>query len=176
MFNFDRPHFSIMCTSSRSITINGMTMGYSSYYSNIDGLERNHTTLNLPFEEMNESLDEQIHTENINHQKKLEELNKKKDEHLRQTKSKYLDKKKDIDNNYQKVIMENKRKKEELEQLEDESDNMSTMSEVSNAFIDNEKKKIEEKLKNEKKKIDEKYKLRKTKLKMDKSDKEKIEK
>ena len=182
MFNFNRPNFAItFMSSTRCITRNGMTFGFNTSYSNINGLERKSTSIFLP-EKIENILDNNISNLQRNSEKGIKALDLNHQKKMRRINSEFFDLKKYLTQESENKIEEsdnsNIKKEQELEDLkqeEEEIDDSRSVLSIDDTFFRNETEKINERFNKEKKRIDEKHKFKKPKLEIDECDKEKMQ-
>ena len=181
MFNFNKPNISIsFMSNTRYITNDGMTFGFKTSYSNINGLERKSTSIFLP-EKLENILDNGISNYKRLSEKRDKALDDNQQKEMRRINSQFFDFKEDLKQKTKNVIEEkddlNLKKEQELEHLkqeEDEIDSRSVLS-IADTYFQNEVEKINESYNTEKKGIDERHKFKRPKLEMDECDKEKMQ-
>lgn len=168
--------FSFISISSRTISNNGVSLGFNSLYSNINGIERQHISLLLPKLGQNQPLFEEEPYEHENFAMNFEEAPKFFNNNAQSPKNLFLDMKKDIENENDYELDESILKKEkELQELKEEEKNINLdKTNLFDSFMESELDKIEKKVGSEKKEFDKKCNFDFPKLEINKSDKEKI--
>ena len=167
---------------SRNIS-NGMGMGLSAIYTNVNGVERGMASLHPippPLYLLDESLDEEISDYKQNTERNFKALNNVHKRTLQRTQSEFLDikkhlKKKNNENN-DKLDKLRRQKEKELKELEKSVNNDDfDKASLYDTYMQTESRKINQKFDKMRNKIDKKYKFTKPKLVMEESDKERME-
>ena len=173
------PNFSFISISSRTISHNGIEIGFNSIYTNVDGVERGFASIHpfLPKRHLlDKTLDEEISNYKQNTQKNFKAIDNIHKRNLQRTQSQFFDikkflekKNKENNNEMDKLRIQ---KEKELKELEKSEYNYEyDRASLNDTYMQTESRKINQKFDKMRNNIDKKYKFTKPKLEMEENDK-----